>query len=200
MRDRRAADQAQDRIAVAQRIRQPAQRHHAAAFAAQVPIGRRVEGPRGPELRRAADAAKDQSYFLFATTQDQLDFLRFPLGHLNKDETRALAEQFNLRVAAKPDSQDLCFIARDHREFLRERHPEVAYVQFVDGDSRIDEGWPSTGRSYLEAHADTAVVAGAVAGGGLTIIANAPNPATPAVIRMASLQASAGRAAPQSPL
>ncbi|HUT51421.1 MAG TPA: tRNA 2-thiouridine(34) synthase MnmA [Alphaproteobacteria bacterium] len=71
---------------------------------------RRAAGPKGPELHRAADPARDQSYFLFATTPDQLDFLRFPLGGLPKAETRALAERFDLPVAAKPDSQDICFV------------------------------------------------------------------------------------------
>jgi len=71
---------------------------------------RRVAGPAGPELRRAADPAKDQSYFLFATTRAQLDLLRFPLGGMSKDETRALAARFSLPVAGKPDSQDICFV------------------------------------------------------------------------------------------
>jgi tRNA-specific 2-thiouridylase len=72
---------------------------------------RRVMGAQGAELHRAADEGKDQSYFLFTTTQDQLDFLRFPLGGMNsKTETRALAERYNLPVAAKPDSQDICFV------------------------------------------------------------------------------------------
>ncbi len=71
---------------------------------------RRVMGGDGPELWRAADAAKDQSYFLFATTRAQLEFLRFPLGGLSKQETRALAARMNLPVAAKPDSQDICFV------------------------------------------------------------------------------------------
>ena len=71
---------------------------------------RRVEGAGGPELHRAADPARDQSYFLFATTRAQLDFVRFPLGNLGKDETRALARRFALPVAAKPDSQDICFV------------------------------------------------------------------------------------------
>lgn len=63
------------------------------------------------ELHRAADHGRDQSYFLFATTQEQLDFLRFPLGHLpSKAETRALAARFGLQVADKPDSQDICFV------------------------------------------------------------------------------------------
>ncbi len=63
------------------------------------------------QMVRAADPSRDQSYFLFATTQEQLDFLRFPLGHLkSKDETRALAARFGLQVADKPDSQDICFV------------------------------------------------------------------------------------------
>lgn len=71
---------------------------------------RRVDGPDGPELHRAHDASRDQSYFLFATTREQLDFLRFPLGSLPKTEVRELAEKFGLQVAAKPDSQDICFV------------------------------------------------------------------------------------------
>ncbi|MEE3623074.1 tRNA 2-thiouridine(34) synthase MnmA [Nitrospirillum sp. BR 11752] len=71
---------------------------------------RRVQGANGAELHRAADPAKDQSYFLFATTQAQLDFLRFPLGGMPKTETRALADRYNLPVADKPDSQDICFV------------------------------------------------------------------------------------------
>ncbi len=71
---------------------------------------RRVMGRGGPELHCAAEVARDQSYFLFATTRDQLDYLRFPLGDLTKDETRALARRFDLPVAAKPDSQDICFV------------------------------------------------------------------------------------------
>ena len=65
----------------------------------------------GPELHRATDANRDQSYFLFATTPQQLDYLRFPLGHLgSKAETRALAARYGLAVADKPDSQDICFV------------------------------------------------------------------------------------------
>jgi tRNA-specific 2-thiouridylase len=71
---------------------------------------RRVDGPEGPELHRAADPARDQSYFLFATTRAQLDFLRFPLGDRPKTETRALAARLGLPVAEKPDSQDICFV------------------------------------------------------------------------------------------
>ncbi len=64
-----------------------------------------------PELHQATDAARDQSYFLFSTTADQLDYLRFPLGHLaSKADTRALAARYGLSVADKPDSQDICFV------------------------------------------------------------------------------------------
>jgi tRNA-uridine 2-sulfurtransferase len=71
---------------------------------------RRVLGPNGPELRRARDAAKDQSYFLFSTTREQLDYLRFPLGEMPKEEVRRIAGQLGLAVADKPDSQDICFV------------------------------------------------------------------------------------------
>ncbi|MEO0999307.1 MAG: tRNA 2-thiouridine(34) synthase MnmA [Pseudomonadota bacterium] len=72
---------------------------------------RRAVGPAGPELHMAADPARDQSYFLFSTTRRQLDYLRFPLGGLKtKAETRALAAEFGLSVADKPDSQDICFV------------------------------------------------------------------------------------------
>jgi len=71
---------------------------------------KRVLGPNGPELHRGADPARDQSYFLFATTRDQLDFLRFPLGALPKSEVRRMAQELELAVAEKPDSQDICFV------------------------------------------------------------------------------------------
>ncbi|MCW3780140.1 tRNA 2-thiouridine(34) synthase MnmA [Defluviimonas salinarum] len=68
-------------------------------------------GPNGPELHAAADPNRDQSYFLFSTTPEQLAYLRFPLGHLaSKAETRALAAKYGLSVADKPDSQDICFV------------------------------------------------------------------------------------------
>lgn len=97
----------------------------------------RVAGPNGPELRRAADAGKDQSYFLFATTHEQLDFLRFPLGHLNKDQTRQLAEAFGLIVADKPDSQDICFVPQgryvDIVEKIRPGASRPGEIVHVDG-------------------------------------------------------------------
>ena len=71
----------------------------------------RKMGPHGAELHRAADPVRDQSYFLFSTTREQLDYLRFPLGHLEtKAQTRALAARHGLSVADKPDSQDICFV------------------------------------------------------------------------------------------
>jgi len=71
---------------------------------------RREGGLRGSHLMRAVDHNRDQSYFLFATTQNQLDYLRFPLGGMPKSETRAHALRFGLDVADKPDSQDICFV------------------------------------------------------------------------------------------
>jgi len=71
---------------------------------------KRVAGPNGPELHRGADPSRDQSYFLFATTGEQLSFLRFPLGGLPKSEVRRLAQEYDLKVADKPDSQDICFV------------------------------------------------------------------------------------------
>jgi tRNA-specific 2-thiouridylase len=71
---------------------------------------RREEGPGGAELHRAIDPQKDQSYFLFATTREQLEFLRFPLGGMEKEETREHARRFGLAIADKPDSQEICFV------------------------------------------------------------------------------------------
>ncbi len=70
----------------------------------------RINNAGKAELHRATNHIKDQSYFLFTTTQSQLEYLRFPLGGLSKDETRALAAKFDLKVAEKPDSQDICFV------------------------------------------------------------------------------------------
>ncbi|MDR9428172.1 MAG: tRNA 2-thiouridine(34) synthase MnmA [Salibaculum sp.] len=88
----------------------------------------RQMGPRGAELHSAADANRDQSYFLFSTTQEQLDFLRFPLGHLaSKDETRSLAARYGLRVADKPDSQDICFVPNgDYASVIEKLRPGAA--------------------------------------------------------------------------
>ena len=77
-------------------------------------------GDGGPELYRGVDPTRDQSYFLFATTPEQLALLRFPLGGLDKDETRAMARRFALPVAAKADSQDICFV------------PDGRYAEIID--------------------------------------------------------------------
>ena len=89
---------------------------------------RREMGADGPELHRAADARRDQSYFLFATTRSQLEMLRFPLGPMaDKDATRALAERFGLCVAAKPDSQDICFVpGGNYAEVIEKLRPGAA--------------------------------------------------------------------------
>ena len=71
---------------------------------------KRVEAEGGPHLYRAEDHTRDQSYFLYATTQEQLDYIRFPLGGLPKTKVRELAETAGLRNAMKPDSQDICFV------------------------------------------------------------------------------------------
>jgi tRNA-specific 2-thiouridylase len=81
---------------------------------------KRVEGPNGPQLHRAIDPARDQSYFLFATTREQLEFVRFPLGGLEKPQVRAEAAALGLKVADKPDSQDICFV------------PEGKYTTVID--------------------------------------------------------------------
>ena len=98
---------------------------------------RRVAGAGGAELHRAADPARDQSYFLFATTPAQLDFLRFPLGGLPKDETRAIAARLGLPVADKPDSQDICFVPNGGYarvvEKLRPGAIEPGEIVHVDG-------------------------------------------------------------------
>ncbi|MBM3650028.1 MAG: tRNA 2-thiouridine(34) synthase MnmA, partial [Alphaproteobacteria bacterium] len=87
---------------------------------------RRVIGEAGPELHRGADPARDQSYFLFGTTAEQLAFLRFPLGHLPKTETRALAERFGVAVADKPDSQDICFVPNgDYAAVVHKLRPQA---------------------------------------------------------------------------
>jgi tRNA-specific 2-thiouridylase len=88
----------------------------------------RKMGAKGVELHCAEDANRDQSYFLFSTTPEQLAFLRFPLGHLpSKDATRALAAKFGLIVADKPDSQDICFVPNgDYASVIRKLRPEAA--------------------------------------------------------------------------
>jgi tRNA-specific 2-thiouridylase len=88
---------------------------------------RRVEGAHGPELHAAADGARDQSYFLFATTRAQLDYLRFPLGDMDKTQVRAIAAELGLVNAAKPDSQDICFVpAGRYTQIVGRIRPDTA--------------------------------------------------------------------------
>jgi tRNA-specific 2-thiouridylase len=98
---------------------------------------RREVGPAGPELHRAADPAKDQSYFLFATTPAQLDFLRFPLGGLDKAAVRDHAARLGLAVATKPDSQDICFVPSGHySDMVARLRPDAFHpgeIVHVDG-------------------------------------------------------------------
>ncbi|NVJ96552.1 MAG: tRNA 2-thiouridine(34) synthase MnmA [Alphaproteobacteria bacterium] len=90
------------------------------------------------QLVRGVDNGKDQSYFLFATTQEQMDFLRFPLGHMDKEQTRIEAERFGLTVADKPDSQDICFVPEgryvDVIERLRPGALEPGDIVDIDGN------------------------------------------------------------------
>jgi tRNA-uridine 2-sulfurtransferase len=100
---------------------------------------RRVTGPHGAELHRAADPARDQSYFLFATTREQLDFLRFPLGDLPKAAVRELARELRLAVADKPDSQDICFVPNgDYAAVVKKVRPDAAVPgEIVDREGRV---------------------------------------------------------------
>jgi tRNA-specific 2-thiouridylase len=87
---------------------------------------RRVMGRDGSELHRAVDPARDQSYFLFATTAGQLDYLRFPLGGMEKARVREIAASLGLGVAGKPDSQDICFVPDgDYAAAVRRLRPEA---------------------------------------------------------------------------
>ena len=100
---------------------------------------RRVLGPHGPEMHRAHDPARDQSYFLFATTRAQLDYLRFPLGGMPKDRVRQIATEHGLIVATKPDSQDICFVPDgDYGGLVRKLRPAAAAPgEIVDLSGRV---------------------------------------------------------------
>jgi len=94
-------------------------------------------GPHGWQLHRGRDEDRDQSYFLFATTPEQLEFLRFPLGDMRKDEVRELAREWNLPVARKADSQDICFVPTGRYtnvvEKLRPDASEPGDIVHIDG-------------------------------------------------------------------
>jgi len=91
----------------------------------------RLQGSVNSSMYRAKDGNRDQSYFLFSTTQEQLDYLRFPLGKIEKQETRSIANKLSLNVADKPDSQDICFVPNgDYSSVIKKFRPE----SFKDGD------------------------------------------------------------------
>jgi len=100
---------------------------------------RRITGACGPELHRAVDDARDQSYFLFATTPAQLEMLRFPLGDMDKGRVRGIAQELGLAVAAKPDSQDICFVPQGrYSEIVTRLKPGAAEPgEIVDLDGRV---------------------------------------------------------------
>ena len=101
---------------------------------------RRIDGPHGPELHRAVDAARDQSWFLFATTRDQLAYSRFPLGDMaDKAAVRAEAARLGLAVAVKPDSQDICFVPEGrYTDIVQKLRPEaMAPGDIVDAEGRV---------------------------------------------------------------
>lgn len=89
-------------------------------------VRRELEAGGRYNLHRGVDAAKDQSYFLYGMTQEQLSSALFPLGNLTKQETRQWAQKFGLKVAQKPESQEICFIPdNDYRGFLRKHRPQA---------------------------------------------------------------------------
>ena len=91
----------------------------------------RIQNNGNAEMYRASDLTRDQSYFLFTTTQEQLNFLRFPLGVMHKEETRKVASKLNLNVADKPDSQDICFVPNgNYASVINKYRPE----SFKEGD------------------------------------------------------------------
>ena len=97
----------------------------------------RIQKNGNAEMYRAVDLSRDQSYFLFSTTQEQLNFLRFPLGKIKKDETRKIAYELKLNVADKPDSQDICFVpGGSYVSVINKYRPE----SFQKGDIIDTEG------------------------------------------------------------
>ena len=100
---------------------------------------RRIHGEKDVEMHRAMDLSKDQSYFLYTTTREQLDYLRFPLGDMTKAETRAHALRFNLPVSRKPESQDICFIPNgDYARVVDKMRPGACDPgNIVDRDGNV---------------------------------------------------------------
>ena len=109
---------------------------------------RRRRDADGPALYRARDETRDQSYFLYRTTREELDFLRFPLGGMTKDETRALARELDLPVADKPDSQDICFVPQgSYADIVTRLRPEAGEPGEI-----VDEAGNLLGRHRGIAH------------------------------------------------
>jgi tRNA-specific 2-thiouridylase len=100
---------------------------------------RRMSGASGPELHRAQDDSRDQSYFLFATTREQLAMLRFPLGDMSKATVRDIATELGLRIANKPDSQDICFVPQGrYSDVVKRLRPDAAEPgEIVDSEGRV---------------------------------------------------------------
>ena len=125
---------------------------------------RRVGSGADVELHRALDPARDQSYFLFATTSQQLDYLRFPLGHLpSKNETRVLAEKYGLKVANKPDSQDICFVPNGNYaaviEKLRPGAADPGEIVHADGRVYLNETQQRFDAAVMDAFSSSSVPA-----------------------------------------
>ena len=106
--------------------------HYVRSALANPATGRRA-------LYRAADASRDQSWFLFATTQAQLDFLRFPLGGIDKARTREIAAELGLEIATKPDSQDICFVPQGKYSNIIEKLNEMQFSNCVEFDPFVKE-------------------------------------------------------------
>ncbi len=100
---------------------------------------RRIDGDDGPELHRGAETGRDQSYFLFATTGEQLDLLRFPLGDMTKDTVREHARRMGLVVSDKPDSQDICFVPQGrYADVVAKMRPgAIQPGEIVDMEGRV---------------------------------------------------------------
>ena len=100
---------------------------------------RRIDGSNGPELHRACDASRDQSWFLFATTREQLNYALFPLGAMQKRDVRAEAGRLSLPIAAKPDSQDICFVPSGrYADVVTKLRPDAAEPgDIVDRSGRV---------------------------------------------------------------
>jgi tRNA-specific 2-thiouridylase len=125
-------------------------------------------GGNGPALYRGADHGRDQSYFLFATTKEQLAYLRFPLGEMSKDDTRAIAKKHGLSIASKPDSQDICFVPEgSYADVVQKLRPGA----FREGDI-VDQAGTVLGRHRGIVHYTVGQRRGLGIGGGTIYYVN----------------------------